>query len=272
MNKKQESEVIRLTQECLNRYWKLDMEYALEMMDDDVTWVGAEQQEFLHGIDAVRANFDELLLSLRSCHLLNQEFIVTQNCGKTCAVTGRYLVTTDDENEYFLQAQQRCTFIWELKKDKYKIKHIHVSNPMGELKIKKGERFVNTMGKMAKQYLENKINSVIDKSQITVNDINGATRFVYLTEIMYVYSDKNDTILHTINEEIRFRMRISEFSKQLNKNFIHVHRSYIININYMEKMERYNITMKDGSIIPVPVKKYNKLREFMTNIHNKGYL
>ena len=155
----QEAELVRLTQQCWQHYWQLDMDFMLSYCDEKVTWIGAEQNEFIRGIENVKHNFSDLLLHLRTCHLLNQEFYA-QQCGKnTCTVIGRYLVTTDETNDYFLQAQQRCTFVWEVKNKAYKIIHIHVSNPMGESKVAQGERFVNTIGYMANRYLEENFTS-----------------------------------------------------------------------------------------------------------------
>ena len=49
---------------------------------------------------------------LKPCHLMEQDFFVVQNSGNVCTVAGRYLVTTDERVEFFfLQVQQRCTFV-----------------------------------------------------------------------------------------------------------------------------------------------------------------
>lgn len=178
------------------------------------------------------------------------------------------MVTTDETNDYFLQVQQRCTFIWELKNGMYKIIHIHVSNPMGELKVAKGERFVNTVGYMANKYLEKNFKKKIMGKQITVSDEHGAIRFIYLSEIMYAKAQRNDLILVMPGECIPIKMNLSEFMELAESNFIKVHRSYVINTDFMAKLERYNITMKNGEQIPLPVKKYNEIRDKMVRMHN----
>ena len=188
--------------------------------------------------------------------------------GNTCAVIGRYLVTTDDENDYFLQVQQRCTFIWEIQKGSPKIIHIHVSNPIGELKIAKGERFVNTVGYMANHYLQENFKRRFSGKQITVTDSRGALRLIYLPEIMYVRAQRNDLILVLATEEVQVKMKISEFMQLADQKFLQVHRSYAVNTDYMALLERYEISMKNGDRIPVPVKKYNEVRDEMIRRHN----
>lgn len=268
VTKSRETELVRMTQQCWQHYWQLDMNFMLSYCDESVTWIGAEQSEFIRGLEELKQNFAELLLHLRPCHLLNQEFYVTQSSKSSCTVIGRYMVTTDETNDYFLQAQQRCTFVWQIQDQEYKIMHIHVSNPMGELKVARGERFVNTVGYMANKYLENNFKKRFFGKQITVTDENGAVRFIYLSEIMYVKAQRNDLIIVMTNEQICVKMNISVFMKLTDNTFIKVHRSYAINTAFMAKLERYAVTMKNGEQIPVPVKKYNEVRDRMVQMHN----
>lgn len=268
MKKLQEKEALRLSQECLYHFWQLDVDYFLGFCDENVSWIGSEQKEFIQGFENVEQNCTEMLNFLRPCHLVHQEFFIAQSCGKTCTVIGKYLVTTDDENDYFLQVQQRCTFVWELKDDKFKIMHLHISNPMGELKIAEGERFVNSLGYMANKYLEKKFEEKFPSRQIFVTDESGTTCLVHMSEILYVTAHHNDLIITAANDVIHAKLSMNEFMKLAGKEFLRVHRSYTINMSYMSKLERYVITMTNGDKIPVPVKKYNQIKEEIAKIHN----
>lgn len=116
--------------------------------------------------------------AIQPCIIANGEFNVVQNQGTSCTICGRYLVQTSPEADYFLQAEQRCTFVWELISDTPKIRHMHVSNPMGELKIADGSRFVNEIGQMAKKYLEEKIQDLTG-SQIVVPAVTAVRFFCF---------------------------------------------------------------------------------------------
>ena len=110
MNHKTEAKLIHLTQHLLEEYWKKKCEELLFYCAEQVLWIGAEQCEYIIGFEKVRANFEELMKVLQPCWLVNSEFDVVQNSGKACTIAGRYLVQTSEEAEYFLQAEQRCTF------------------------------------------------------------------------------------------------------------------------------------------------------------------
>ena len=143
---RQVEQLVRLTQACLTRYWQLDCEYVLQYLDRDVIWIGSAAHQFVEGREATAADLRRSMEEIQPCHLLHQAFLVAQNTGNACTIVGRYLTTTDDEVGYCLQAQQRCTVTWELGEAGPKIKCLHVSNPMGELKLAEGETFVNVLG------------------------------------------------------------------------------------------------------------------------------
>lgn len=157
MNRKMEQELIRLTQYTLEQYWQKNCEVVLSYCADRVMWIGAEQREYMVGIEAVREDFYSLMEVLQPCILVNSEFVIIQNTGNACTIGGRYLVETGEDAEYFIQGEQRCTFTWELIDGEPKIRHIHVSNPIGEMKIVEGQRFINEIGQMARKYMEEKI-------------------------------------------------------------------------------------------------------------------
>ena len=106
MTKKNIDEVMRLTQECLTRYWQLDIDYIISLCDEDVVWIGALQSEFTMGKDAFIEDLTAVKKELKPCHLVSQEYVVAQNAGTACTIAGRYLVTTDETVEYFLQASR----------------------------------------------------------------------------------------------------------------------------------------------------------------------
>lgn len=265
MTKKQLNRALKLTQECLERYWQLDAEYVLSFCDEDVIWIGSVQRQFMEGFEKSAADLRGSIAELRPCHLLQQEFFVAQNFGNACTIVGKYLTTTDDEVEYFLQVQQRCTFTWELSDGELRIKHMHVSNPMGELSLAPDEIFPDSAGKMAKKYLLNYLNALSDNRRLVVTDREERTHFLALSEVVYAAADGRNSLIYTMSgEEICARANISEILAAGEGRLISAHRSYVINVDYISSIRRYEATMVDGSRIPIPAKKYKSLREALS--------
>ena len=271
MNKKTLQEMVRLTQECLARYWQLDAEFVIGHFDKDVLWVGAVQDQYKEGFEQSAEDLRRSLLELKPCHLLHQEFSVVQNVGNACTVAGRYLTTTDDEVGYFLQVMQRCTFVWELADGVPKIKHIHVSNPMGELRLADGELFPDALGQMSKQYWNDRWRSVQGKKRIAVKDRDDVVHFLSPSEVLYVMADGRNSVIRTMSAEtIRARPGRRELLAELGEGFIAVHRSYALNSAYVSSIRKYEVIMTDGSKIPIPERRYKEVRERLTAVEDRA--
>ena len=271
MNKKTLQEMVRLTQECLARYWQLDAEFVIGHFDKDVLWVGAVQDQYKEGFEQSAEDLRRSLLELKPCHLLHQEFSVVQNVGNACTVAGRYLTTTDDEVGYFLQVMQRCTFVWELVDGVPKIKHIHVSNPMGELRLADGELFPDALGQMSKQYWNDRWRSVQGKKRIAVKDRDDVVHFLSPSEVLYVMADGRNSVIRTMSAEtIRARPGRRELLAELGEGFIAVHRNYALNSAYVSSIRKYEVIMTDGSKIPIPERRYKEVRERLTAVEDRA--
>lgn len=268
MNKKMTQEALRLTEECLSRYWQLDIDFILSYCHEDVMWTGALQSEFMEGKEAMTKDLQALKGEIKRCHLTMQEFLVVQNTGNVCTIAGRYLVTTDETEEYFIQAQQRCTCVWELLDGKLQIRHIHVSNPIGEMKVAEGEIFVNQMGRMAKKYLLKHLHDLQDKDKLAVADMEDHIHFLSYPDILYVTAcGRNCTIVTRSLGKLEAHMSITEVLKAAGERLTPVHRSYAVNNQHISSVRRYEVVMTNGDIIPLPVKRYKELREILLREH-----
>lgn len=261
MNHKMEQELIRLTQYTLEQYWQKNCEVILSYCTDRVVWIGAEQSEYMVGIEAVRKDFYALMEVLQPCVLVNSEFVTIQNTGNACTIGGRYLVETREDAAYFIQGEQRCTFTWELIEGKPKICHMHVSNPLGEIKKAEGQRFINEMGQMAKKYMEEKISDLRSKPE-AIEGVDGSTRFISTSDILYAEARARycDLTLKT-GEIFSAKLSLTGFEKIADPYFVRVHRSYMVNIRYLSRIQPFEVIMRNKVRIPIPEKRFSEVRE-----------
>lgn len=77
-------------------------------------------------------------------------------------------------------------------------------------------------------------------------------------DIVYIESDKMYAYVHTTKGTLRFRMQLRELLTRLNdKCFQRCHQSFIVNMDYIYSLKRYEITLRDGVCIPIS-KAYSK--------------
>ena len=259
---RQVEQLVRLTQACLTRYWQLDCEYVLQYLDRDVIWIGSAAHQFVEGREATAADLRRSMEEIQPCHLLHQAFLVAQNAGNACTIVGRYLTTTDDEVGYCLQAQQRCTVTWELGEAGPKIKCLHVSNPMGELKLAEGETFVNVLGQTTRKYIQDRLQGMARQDRIPVVEEGGNTCFLRPGEIVSVMAEGRSCVIHCLEgRTIRAKVGFSEFLHRVGPAFYRIHRSYAVNGTHLVCIRPYEVEMVDGNRIPIPVKRYRQVRD-----------
>lgn len=78
------------------------------------------------------------------------------------------------------------------------------------------------------------------------------TIFLNPNDIIYIEKDKNYVIFHTKYDEYRERSNIDEKLKDLaSSNFIRTHIGYLVNLTYIEEIANTEVTLLDGTKIPV---------------------
>lgn len=85
----------------------------------------------------------------------------------------------------------------------------------------------------------------------------GETVKLYERDILYVESFRHDIIIHTHDGEYRLKENISSFAERLSAVFYRVHRSYLVSLRAVVRIGRSEVTLKDGTEIPLARGKYD---------------
>ncbi|MCD7999832.1 MAG: LytTR family transcriptional regulator DNA-binding domain-containing protein, partial [Clostridiales bacterium] len=83
-------------------------------------------------------------------------------------------------------------------------------------------------------------------------------------KILYVESMRHQLCVKTWEEEIRSYGKLDDLLDMLPPYFLHCHKSYLINLNYVRQLEMYRIRLEgEEEWIPVSQKHYRKMRELL---------
>ena len=94
----------------------------------------------------------------------------------------------------------------------------------------------------------------------------GQTFTIDFKDVLYIESCRRDIDIHLTDKIITTHMKISDIERLLpEKDFFRCHRSYIVNFTYMEAIERYQITMKNGDILSVSQQLYSDTKSRFSN-------
>ena len=266
MDKKHTQKALKMTKNLLEDFYQKKPELFFSLCSDNVTWIGAQIEQYDIGLDVVKKDILSVTKDMFCCYLRNEEFMVTQNMGNVCTIIGRYIVVSNNDEAAVVEGEQRCVAVWEKHGDELILCHLSSFSPIDVWKVGEGEHFVTKMGEMTKKFVDKKVSSILCDRTIEIVDDNRVTHFVKSSDIMWIEAMGRGCVVHTTDKEICAGMSFTRFAQCLNKDFVKVHRSYIVNIHYIKEIEPYRLTMQDAAVISIPQKKYNCVKAQLKGI------
>lgn len=261
-NQECSDEVLYLTQYVLEHFYNNELPLILPYFHRDIVWIGAADGQFLEGYDAVCGQLSRLR-DIPRCFLADQEYKIIIRSRELCTVAGHYTGYTMLESREIFSAVQRVTFIWKLDESGSRILHMHVSNPLAL--EPQDLHFPHTLGKRTYEYMQRLIAAELGQTPpLYFHGKNAETYFFKPDEILYIEASNIYSVIHTMTGCYTVCRSLNRIGDALPDHFIRIHRSFIINRNHVLQINRYKLLVRDGSILPVPEKKYPYVRKALT--------
>lgn len=255
---------VGLSQEFICRHYVTrELDFVLSCVDEHVMWIGPLEHQFVVGRDKMR----EILSAEQEFffNIVSSELEIVAKDDNFCIVAGRIEICTDETSGYILKCKQRWTFVYKRAEERPLITHLHVSESWDVLD--KDEIFPFRAAKQTYQYMQQLLqNKIGDFEKLTVYDTRRRLHFIMEQEIIYVEAYNMSCCLYCINGKISIGQSISVFQKSLSNKFIRIHRSYLVNVDYIIGLERFAVQLCEGIKLPIPEKKYVRIREQIQKI------
>ncbi len=81
--------------------------------------------------------------------------------------------------------------------------------------------------------------------------IKGKRRTLRFADILYVESDRNKILIHSVNEDITIIDRLDNIEKTFPKSFIRCHKSYFVNMKYVVEYNKTNFILINSHSINI---------------------
>jgi DNA-binding LytR/AlgR family response regulator len=133
---------------------------------------------------------------------------------------------------------------------------------------------INVIGFLRKPVTEHEVRNLLERACLQYRRnytiTLGEEQNIGIDEVLYIHSEMGYTTVHTIdNREYLARKRIHEWIDELEAfAFCNIHRSYIVNLKYVEKLEGKNIILQ-GKKIAISRRKFQKVKEEYIKYKNK---
>ena len=99
------------------------------------------------------------------------------------------------------------------------------------------------------------------ESQMVVLTSKSFIARVRAEDICYVESERRVLTVHSLEEDIRVNMKLSDLEESLPDYFIRTHQSYLVNMRQIRRFSSRGVELQDGRNLPVSRPRYAKARE-----------
>lgn len=254
--------------------------YSVVIVDDETP--SRDELKFLLGTQSnieIIAECDNGITALEKIHNLHPDivFLDIQMPGKSGIEVAEEIlkdnnipaiIFTTAYDKYAIKAFNVCATDYLLKPIEMNRLEIAINKATERLILKKPfNQYINTLNSLMKQMKNNKEKS--KKMMITVFK-DGRYIPITSTEIIYIKVEGKYTIIITINGNFVMHHTLADIESIFHKlPFFKCHRSYIININFIETIDlwfngTYQLKMKEiNESIPVSRGKAKAFRQIM---------
>lgn len=133
-----------------------DVEAVVRLFDQQLSWIGAGENEFATGTDTVSAIFRQFAGMVPKCNISQEEYHVMELTPEYYVCSGRMWIATDPSTNIYLRQHQRITTVFHFVGEQPKCCHIHISNPYWEMKEDE-VGFPTQMSKQSYEYLQEQV-------------------------------------------------------------------------------------------------------------------
>lgn len=127
---------------------------------------------------------------------------------------------------------------------------------------------VNLCGFLVKPVQKENLEKLLDKvrekifsSEALILQHGGITEKIPSSQIRYLESNAHQVLIHTLSGEISVYEKLDVYEKKLHKDFLRVHKSFLVNMQYIRRIEMKEVTMQDGTVLPVSKTRYSASRD-----------
>lgn len=94
----------------------------------------------------------------------------------------------------------------------------------------------------------------------------GGMEKINIGNIIYLESITRQIKLHTTDEDYFFYAGISKEEEKLSQfDFIRIHKSYLVNTQYIQRINRASLTLNDGETLPIGERRLKVVFDFFTD-------
>lgn len=117
-------------------------------------------------------------------------------------------------------------------------------------------------GERLSQVLDRAVERVSVRERTLLLPLTDGAVKLPLYEIRYLEVMRNYTTVHS-NEDYIVKRSLNDLAWELDESFYRIHRSFMVNLRFVRRITREEVTLKDGTTLPLSRKHYEGLNQAM---------
>ncbi len=263
-----ENDLIARSIDLLQEYCKRNPNSYFEQITDNTIFIGPRAHQILRGKQQILAAWTETYLLI--------DFSVSDITAYAIPIGSRswevlllYRVQVRIPNQPETEHWQRAQITWVQKDQRnaegqvshvFRIAVMHLSNPAP---TDERDKIYNVVGNIPEAQQLYNMDMPKLSSPIAIRGVDGNLYNYLSSSVLWIESDNGGhrSIVHTRDQDITCLDRLAHFEQTYPDCFIRAHISYLINPVHVKSIRRFEVTLWDGTTLPIPEKKYTAFKK-----------
>lgn len=255
--------------EILIQYYQNNITPFLDALHPNALWIGPLEGQVLRSRETIIDAYHQEQ-NVMTFHLFDLNVSVAQHTAAQCDILMTFIVDSLYPDNSVIRCNQRIMLSWtygtitDAHDQKVRIPLIltcFIANalPSHEKDSIYPNHFLHT------SFFQSHFASTSSTFPIKGN----RHELFYLCDkdIIYVESKRPGCIVHTAHNDFNSSESVSELQQKCSI-LVRTHISYLVNPAYIQSVERFQIKLTTGTILPIPEKKYTAVKKMITEAMN----
>jgi DNA-binding LytR/AlgR family response regulator len=111
--------------------------------------------------------------------------------------------------------------------------------------------------------------SEVEKKYIIIGNAGERIK-LYIEDILFIEASGHYIRIKTLQDDYEVKMNINNIAEKLNNTFIAAHRSYLVNLSFIEKISKSECYLKNGWTIPISRSSYKDVNQAFISFYRGG--
>lgn len=252
-------DIAELSARVLLAYYDNDIEPFLDACHPNVLWIGPGEGQIIHTQEALRNTFYAEKNNLKfAVHDLSVTALPTGS-PSVVEVVLIFLVDTFWPNGTSGRVSQRIHLSWVGCKETPRILLCHISNAIAydERDTIYPLHYDETFG------TEMHYAGAPASGRVCLRTKERTSIYLDHERIMYAESCGRHALVHTSEDVYEITESLSAIAKLYQDLLVRCHASYLVNPAFISSISRFQVELHDGTILPIPEKKYTTIRALL---------